>query len=115
MQYAAVIDTPLPGPGARIGIRLADERLCGLDMLGGRAPLQAPGSRFADRVVEILRAYFIVPGRVMPLPMQTGGTVFQHRVWRALSEIPCGGSVSYGELAQCVGDLMPGALVMGCF
>jgi methylated-DNA-[protein]-cysteine S-methyltransferase len=37
------------------------------------------------------------------LPVKTGGTPFQREVWRALREIPCGRTVSYGELAKSIG------------
>jgi len=37
------------------------------------------------------------------LPVKTAGTPFQRDVWRALREIPCGKTVSYGELAQRIG------------
>ncbi len=33
-----------------------------------------------------------------------GGTPFQRRVWRALRDIPCGQTVSYGELARRLGQ-----------
>ena len=35
--------------------------------------------------------------------MQTGGTAFQRKVWQALREIPCGTTISYGELARRIG------------
>ncbi len=34
------------------------------------------------------------------LPVRTVGTPFQREVWRALREIPCGTTVSYGKLAE---------------
>lgn len=37
------------------------------------------------------------------LPTQTHGTPFQREVWKALREIPCGTTVSYGELARRIG------------
>jgi methylated-DNA-[protein]-cysteine S-methyltransferase len=37
------------------------------------------------------------------LPVQTAGTPFQRAVWGALREIPCGTTVSYGQLAQRIG------------
>src|SRR5579862_3542998 len=37
------------------------------------------------------------------LPVKTAGTVFQREVWRALRDIPCGTTVSYGELARRIG------------
>lgn len=41
------------------------------------------------------------------LPVQTGGTAFQQKVWAALREIPAAATMSYGELAQRLGQ--PGA------
>lgn len=37
------------------------------------------------------------------LPVLTGGTDFQRRVWAALREIPCGTTISYQELATRIG------------
>jgi methylated-DNA-[protein]-cysteine S-methyltransferase len=37
------------------------------------------------------------------LPVETGGTQFQQEVWRALREIPCGSTMSYGRLAKYIG------------
>ncbi len=37
------------------------------------------------------------------IPVKTGGTPFQREVWRALREIPCGATTSYGELARRIG------------
>jgi len=37
------------------------------------------------------------------IPVETGGTPFQRQVWRALREIPCGATSSYGELARRIG------------
>lgn len=37
------------------------------------------------------------------LPTRTGGTDFQRKVWEALRTIPCGTTLSYGELAKQIG------------
>jgi len=37
------------------------------------------------------------------LPVQTAGTPFQRKVWRALREIRCGTTVSYARLAERIG------------
>jgi methylated-DNA-[protein]-cysteine S-methyltransferase len=37
------------------------------------------------------------------IPVQTAGTDFQRSVWRALRDIPCGATISYGELARRIG------------
>lgn len=41
------------------------------------------------------------------LELAPGGTEFQQRVWKGLTEIPYGEVISYGELAHRIG--MPGA------
>ena len=41
--------------------------------------------------------------RLQSLPVSTGGTVFQRRVWQALRSIPVGATISYGTLAQRLG------------
>src|SRR5579864_8449892 len=37
------------------------------------------------------------------LPVETAGTAFQREVWQALRSIPCGTTISYGELARRIG------------
>jgi len=37
------------------------------------------------------------------LPLDIRGTAFQHSVWRALCQIPAGTTVTYSEIAKCIG------------
>lgn len=37
------------------------------------------------------------------IPVATGGTPFQRRVWQELRNIPCGATTSYGDLARRIG------------
>jgi len=51
-----------------------------------------------------LRAYFSGDLQAIDaLPVEVAGTAFQREVWRALRKIPCGTTVSYGELARSIG------------
>jgi methylated-DNA-[protein]-cysteine S-methyltransferase len=51
-----------------------------------------------------LQAYFAGDLHAIDkVPVETGGTAFQREVWRALREIPCGTTLSYGELARRIG------------
>jgi methylated-DNA-[protein]-cysteine S-methyltransferase len=48
-----------------------------------------------------LRQYFAGNVRALDaLRVETGGTPFQAKVWRALREIPAGSTISYQELAR---------------
>lgn len=42
-------------------------------------------------------------GAAVELPLDIRGTAFQHRVWQALREIPCGQTRSYTEIAAAIG------------
>ena len=51
-----------------------------------------------------LQEYFAGNRRDFDLPLRLNGTLFQQRVWRALTEIPYGETWSYGELAKRIGN-----------
>ena len=51
------------------------------------------------RVVGLIEA----PGLGLDLPLDLRGTAFQQRVWKALGEIPAGGTATYAEIAQRIG------------
>jgi methylated-DNA-[protein]-cysteine S-methyltransferase len=55
-------------------------------------------------VAAQLDAYFAGELSTFDLEMNLLGTPFQQRVWSALSEIPYGETISYGELARRVGN-----------
>jgi methylated-DNA-[protein]-cysteine S-methyltransferase len=58
----------------------------------------------ATRAAAAVAAYFAGDVRAIDaLPVETGGTPFQRAVWAALREIPCGTTVSYGEIARRIG------------
>jgi methylated-DNA-[protein]-cysteine S-methyltransferase len=58
---------------------------------------------FAE-VIRQLRAYFVGELKQFDLPLALEGTEFQLRVWRALRTIPYGETISYGQLAQRIGN-----------
>ena len=51
---------------------------------------------------EIIRAYF--EKTPLALKISVKGTAFQQQVWNALLAIPSGTTISYGELAQKLGN-----------
>ena len=55
-------------------------------------------------VTALLERYFAGELSVIEtMAVKTGGTPFQQAVWRALRDIPCGTTTSYGELARRIG------------
>ncbi|MDF3057912.1 MAG: methylated-DNA--protein-cysteine methyltransferase [Rariglobus sp.] len=64
------------------------------------------GSLLVDFKKQVA-AYFSGKLRAFTVPLAAQGTVFQHRVWTALTAIPFGETRSYGQLAAELGN--PGA------
>ncbi len=58
---------------------------------------------FAE-VIRQLQAYFRGELKEFDLPLAMEGTEFQLRVWNALRKIPYGETISYAQLAECIGN-----------
>lgn len=99
-EYAVVMDSPV----GKLGMRLQDECLAGVDFLSPRAALKPAGSRSAAQVARWFEHYF-QGKRQLPEPlMNEAGTAFQQRVRDALLAIPTGETCTYGELATLLGS-----------
>lgn len=55
------------------------------------------------RTAQELDEYWRGVRRVFDVPLNPHGTDFQKRVWQALLAVPCGSTLSYGELAEHAG------------
>lgn len=56
------------------------------------------------RTENQLDEYFIGKRRTFDLPLDLEGTAFQKQVWQNLLNIPYGETVSYGQIAERLGD-----------
>jgi AraC family transcriptional regulator of adaptative response/methylated-DNA-[protein]-cysteine methyltransferase len=65
-----------------------------------RAKLVAASKARATQLRRVVSA--IEEGAAVSLPLDLRGTLFQERVWRALSQIPPGQTRSYSELARAI-------------
>jgi len=73
--------------------------------LGARFPRAeiAPATAEDERLVRAVVALVDDPGHATDLPLDVRGTAFQQRVWRALTQIASGETVTYSELARRIG------------
>ena len=70
----------------------------------GRNGFALTSAHNPGRLTDAMKSYFAGElASLESLPTQTAGTPFQRDVWRSLREIPCGTTVSYGELAERIG------------
>lgn len=66
---------------------------------------QLAEAQVPNQIGSALEAYFAGDIQAIDtLPVRTGGTAFQQRVWTALREILPGTTTSYGELAKRLGN-----------
>lgn len=93
--YAAIVALP---HGA-LGVRCTDSVITALDYLPAQ-PEVAPRQPLASKAVAQLRAWLQEPAFRFDLPLAQAGSAFQQRVWQALSAIPCGRTLTYGEIAS---------------
>ncbi|MBF0722742.1 methylated-DNA--[protein]-cysteine S-methyltransferase [Sanguibacter inulinus] len=63
-----------------------------------------PSDDGAGQLESELAEYFAGGRREFTVPTAAVGTVFQHRVWAQLTEIPYGSTRSYLDLALALGD-----------
>ena len=100
----------------RVGVAATQRGLCMIEfaeeatefvgLLRERFPQATLGpgnSDFGDHVAAVV-ALIDDPRRPSRLPLDLYGTAFQERVWRALTLIPPGETVSYSQLAERLGQ-----------
>ena len=68
-----------------------------------QAELQANDPNFQKLLVQVL-GFLEKPEQGLGLPLDIQGTAFQRRVWTALQDIPAGTTVSYGDIADQIGN-----------
>lgn len=95
-------------PGAD-GIAAPDEALsaaidCSPDSLSYMQAVTPDNARAVfEQTQEELYEYFHGQRTTFTVPLETEGTDFQKKVWRALQDIPYGEFVSYGDVARAAG------------
>jgi methylated-DNA-[protein]-cysteine S-methyltransferase len=94
----AILDSPI-GP---LGLVASDAGLRAVLFDGHRARPEGR-SQILDEAARQLDAYFDGELETFELPLELHGTDFQRRCWLALTSIPIGQTVSYGEQARRLG------------
>jgi methylated-DNA-[protein]-cysteine S-methyltransferase len=103
-----VIYTTVDSPIGELLLLGDGDVLHGLYMQAGRKPIRIrPGWQRDDaafpEVRDQLAEYFAGARTSFDLRMHFEGSSFQRAVWHALTEIPYGQTISYGELARRIG------------
>jgi methylated-DNA-[protein]-cysteine S-methyltransferase len=104
-----VVDSPVglltlvASGGALVGLYMTDQRHRPPGESFGEPADDPPGEPFGAASRQ-LREYFDGERTEFDLSLALDGTTFQRRVWTALQQIPYGQTVSYGQLADRLGQ-----------
>jgi methylated-DNA-[protein]-cysteine S-methyltransferase len=103
----------ISSPLGRIAVAARAGRLCAVEFgrarLGRALAARYPGvprrrARDPFGLSATIRAYLAGDLTALDrIPVETGGTAFQRRVWRRLRRIPAGATMTYGALARALG------------
>jgi methylated-DNA-[protein]-cysteine S-methyltransferase len=96
-----------------MGIRSEFDSLIELVYLPPDTPEKEPINACAELATQQMERYFDNPGYQFDLPLAQRGTAFQHKVWRAISEIPAGQVSTYGRIAKQIASA-PRAVGQAC-
>lgn len=110
MMFNAVIDAPF----GKVGIRTQADAVREIVYLPESVKNVAPDSALTRRAVQQIERYFERASATFDLPLAEVGTEFQRRVWQAISEIPPGIVLTYGQLAKAVSCGSPRAVGQAC-
>ncbi|HWF99888.1 MAG TPA: methylated-DNA--[protein]-cysteine S-methyltransferase [Steroidobacteraceae bacterium] len=104
-SYWHEIDSPI----GRLLLAGDGESLVQVCFQSGPRPLRPQGGWIDDAApfraaIAQLGEYFAGRRHTFDLPLAPRGTQFQRRVWRALTGIAYGKTISYGELARRIGQ-----------
>ncbi|MBY8873590.1 methylated-DNA--[protein]-cysteine S-methyltransferase [Micromonospora sp. PLK6-60] len=96
-----VLDTPI----GEFSVATDGEAVCGAHFGRLEPAVEEPGDALAARAVTELRAYFAGELTEFTVPVAARrGSEFERAVWREMTRIPYGETLTYGEVARAVGD-----------
>jgi methylated-DNA-[protein]-cysteine S-methyltransferase len=98
-----MFDVVVEFPRMKVAVKTRCGRVAEIRYLPADAELVEPHNALAESAARQLERYRQDPSAPFELPLAVAGTPFQLRLWEALCAIPCGKTVTYGDLAKRLG------------
>ncbi|MGN9775103.1 methylated-DNA--[protein]-cysteine S-methyltransferase [Micromonospora sp. H33] len=97
--------TVLDSPIGEFSVATDGAAVCGTHFGRVAAAGDEPADEPAERAVAEMRAYFAGELTAFTVPVRVPrGSEFERAVWREMTTIPYGGTLTYGEVARRLGD-----------
>ncbi|PRC93591.1 methylated-DNA--[protein]-cysteine S-methyltransferase [Solimicrobium silvestre] len=103
----------IPAPFGAVGIRTEAGLLRELEYLPASHALQEPATALTQEVTHQIQCYFENPAFQFTVPLAPIGTEHQRKVWQAISQIPLGQVINYGQIAKQIASA-PRAVGQAC-
>ncbi|BBE10325.1 methylated-DNA-protein-cysteine S-methyltransferase [Mycoavidus cysteinexigens] len=113
MHPIATFNAVFTTPFGKVGLRTEANAICEIVYLPNTVQEVSPNNALARQAVRQIERYLKQPSATFDLPLATVGSVFQRRVWQAISEIAPGTVQTYGQLARLIGSA-PRAVGQAC-
>lgn len=87
-------------PFGTLGVRVDGDLVSEIVFLPKSISALTPRNKLAEKAAKQIARYLDDPEFQFKLPLKEVGTEFQRKVWRAISGIPAGKTLSYGAIAK---------------
>jgi methylated-DNA-[protein]-cysteine S-methyltransferase len=101
MSQAPLSRRSFPTPFGFITVTAEAEKITTVELCKKVSSIGA--SKVIDQAEEQLKLYLEGSLAKFTLPLKVSGTPFQLAVWRAISKVPFGKTISYGQIAAQIG------------
>ena len=91
-----------PTPFATLGIRTLGGRVTDIEYLACGVATLAPLNEVAERACKEIERYLDDPEYAPRVEFEYAGTAFQCKVWRQISAIPAGHTLTYVDVARAL-------------
>lgn len=99
MMHEHVIITKI----GKLGITIVNNKLQNIRFLPLNTRLCTSKNLVIRKIIYKIKKYFDNPKLQLEIPIKITGTRLQKKIWSYLRKIPCGKTITYGELAQIIG------------
>lgn len=104
MKREILAASSFQSPIGNIRICATKKGICSIDLAANTCDSTLPPSPLTERCRRALEEYFAGRRQRFNLPLDLCGSAFQKEIWQALTRVPFGRTVTYGDLARKVGS-----------
>ena len=104
MKREILAASSFQSPIGNIRICATKKGICSIDLAANTCDSTLLPSPLTERCRRALEEYFAGRRQRFSLPLDLCGSAFQKEIWQALTRVPFGRTVTYGDLARKVGS-----------